>query len=285
MRTRIWRKDVQNDGNIPPVWWFSDHILILLKQEPEIAKLAGLYLKFLIPGLFAYGFLQNLLKFMQTQRVILPLVLSSIVPLSIQVFLTYVLVQLTSLGFAGAPLAASISLWISFFMLGFYVLYSENFKNTWEGFSSESFAYLYTTMKLALTSAAMVCMEYWAFELLVLLAGIMPNSEITTSLIGICLNTEAIAFMIAIGLNASASTRVSNELGAGKPERAKQAVAVTFMLCVLVISATALCLIIGHNVWAGLFSDSSVVISKFGSMAPFLVISIMFDFFQGIFHI
>ncbi|CAH9116509.1 unnamed protein product [Cuscuta epithymum] len=155
MRTRIWRKDVQNDGNIPPVWWFSDHILILLKQEPEIAKLAGLYLKFLIPGLFAYGFLQNLLKFMQTQRVILPLVLSSIVPLSIQVFLTYVLVQLTSLGFAGAPLAASISLWISFFMLGFYVLYSENFKNTWEGFSSESFAYLYTTMKLALTSAAM----------------------------------------------------------------------------------------------------------------------------------
>ncbi|CAH9116505.1 unnamed protein product [Cuscuta epithymum] len=267
---------------ISTVWWFSDHILILLKQEPEIAKLAGLYLKFLIPGLFAYGFLQNLLRFMQTQRVILPLVLSSIVPLSIQVGLTYVLVWSTSLGFAGAPLAASISLWISFFMLGFYVLYSEKFTNTWEGFSSESFAYLFTTMKLALPSAAMVCMEYWAFELLVLLAGIMPNSEITTSLIGMCVNTEAIAYMIAYGLNATASTRVSNELGAGKPKRAKQAVAVTFMLCVLLALATALSLIIGHNVWAGLFSDSSVVISKFGSMAPFLVTSFMFDFFQGI---
>ncbi|CAH9142090.1 unnamed protein product [Cuscuta epithymum] len=267
---------------ISVIWWFSEHILVLLKQEPEIAKLAGLYLKFLIPGLFAYGFLQNLLRFMQTQRVVLPLVLSSIVPLAIQIGLTHVLVRLTSLGFVGAPLAASISLWISFLMLSFYVLYSEKFKNTWEGFSSESFLHLFSTMKLALPSAAMVCVEYWAFEVLVLLAGLMPNSQITTSLIGMCVNTEAIAYMIAYGLNATASTRVSNELGAGKPERAKHAVRVTFMLSFILASATALSLIIGRNVWAGLFSNSSVVISKFGSMTPFLVISFIFDFFQGI---
>ncbi|VFQ72975.1 unnamed protein product [Cuscuta campestris] len=267
---------------ISAVWWFSEHILVLLQQDPEIAKLSGLYLKFFIPGLFAYGFLQNLLRFMQTQRVVLPLVMSSIVPLTIQVGLTYVLVRFTSLGFAGAPLAASISLWLSFLMLAGYVLFSVKFKNTWEGFSSESFSYFFVTMRLALPSAAMVCMEYWAFELLVLLAGIMPNSEITTSLIGMCVNTEAIAYMIAYGLNATASTRVSNELGAGRPERAKQAVAVTFMLCILLATATALSLVFGHNVWAGLFSDSAVVISNFGSMAPLLVISFLFDFFQGI---
>nr|GLL47092.1 protein DETOXIFICATION 19-like [Ipomoea trifida] len=217
-----------------------------------------------------------------TQTVVMPLVVCSMVPLVIHIGITYVLVRLTSLGYKGAPLAASISLWISFLMLGAYVLFSEKFKYTWEGFSSESFRHIWTTLKLALPSAAMVCMEYWAFELLVLLAGIMPNSEITTSVVAMCVNTEAIAYMIAYGLSAAASTRVSNELGAGNPNQAKHAMFVTLKLCILLAIATASALIFGHDVWAGLFSDSSLVISNFGSMTYLLVTSFIFDFVQGI---
>ncbi|KAI9186970.1 hypothetical protein LWI28_022884 [Acer negundo] len=66
-------------------------------------------------------------------------------------------------------------------------------------------------------------LEYWAFEILVLLAGLMPNSELTTSLIAMCENIETIAYMITYGLSAAASTRVSNEFGAGNLEQAKSA--------------------------------------------------------------
>ncbi|XP_031110642.1 protein DETOXIFICATION 19-like [Ipomoea triloba] len=264
------------------IWYFSDSILILLHQEPQIAHMAGQYLKFLIPGLFAYGFVQNLLRFLQTQTVVLPLVVCSMVPLVIHIGIAYVLVRLTSLGFKGAPLAASISLWIAFLMLSAYVMFSEKFKHTWTGFSFESFDHIYKTLKLALPSAAMVCLEYCAFEILVLLAGIMPNSEITTSLVAMCVNTEAIAYMIAYGLSAAASTRVSNELGAGNPNQAKHAMFVALKLCILLAIATALFLIFGHDAWASLFSNSSVVISNFSSMTYLLVTSIIFDFVQGI---
>nr|GMD90190.1 protein DETOXIFICATION 18-like [Ipomoea batatas] len=125
-------------------------------------------------------------------------------------------------------------------------------------------------------------MEYCAFEILVLLAGIMPNSEITTSLVAMCVNTEAIAYMIAYGLSAAASTRVSNELGAGNPNQAKHAMFVALKLCILLAIATALSLIFGHDAWASLFSNSSVVISNFSSMTYLLVTSIIFDFVQGI---
>nr|GMD87492.1 protein DETOXIFICATION 18-like [Ipomoea batatas] len=264
------------------IWYFSDSILILLHQEPQIAHMAGQYLKFLIPGLFAYGFVQNLLRFLQTQTVVLPLVVCSVVPLVIHIGIAYVLVRLTSLGFKGAPLAASISLWIAFLMLSAYVMFSEKFKHTWTGFSFESFDHIYKTLKLALPSAAMVCLEYCAFEILVLLAGIMPNSKITTSLVAMCVNTEAIAYMIAYGLSAAASTRVSNELGAGNPNQAKHAMFVALKLCIILAIATALSLIFGHDAWASLFSNSSVVISNFGSMTYLLVTSIIFDFVQGI---
>ncbi|KAL3652570.1 hypothetical protein CASFOL_002251 [Castilleja foliolosa] len=243
------------------VWWYSDNILILLHQDPQIAKAAGLYLKYLIPGLVAYGVLQNILRFLQTQSVVMPLVVCSLVPVALHVGIAYGLVYWTTLKYRAAPLAASISLWISVLMLGLYVIKADKFKQTWTGLSSESFGHVYSNFKLALPSAAMVCLEYWAFEILVLLAGLMPNSEISTSLIAMCVNTEAICYMVAIGLSAAASTRVSNELGAGKPDRARRAMGVTLKLTVVLAVCVVLALSFGHNLWASSFSDNPVIIN------------------------
>ncbi|XP_022734736.1 protein DETOXIFICATION 19-like isoform X2 [Durio zibethinus] len=212
------------------LWFFTEPILIFLQQDAQISKSAAMYIKYLIPGLFAYGFVQNILRFLQTQSIVMPL----------------------------------------------------KFEQTWEGLSFESFRFIITNLKLALPSAAMVCLEYWAFELLVLLAGLMPNSEVTTSLIAMCVNTESIAYMITYGLSAAASTRVSNELGAGHPTRAKNAMAVTLKLSILLALAVALALAFGHDIWAGFFSNSPLIIKKFASVTPLLLISITIDSFQGI---
>ncbi|XP_062015521.1 protein DETOXIFICATION 19-like [Rosa rugosa] len=267
---------------ISVIWFYTEPILILLQQDPQISKSAAIYIKYLIPGLFAYGFLNNILRFLQTQSVVMPLVFLSVIPVVLHIGIAYGLVHWTALGFKGAPLAASISLWISVLMLATYVVHAKKFEHTWEGFSLESFHYVLTDLKLALPSAAMVCLEYWAFEILVLLAGLMPNSEQTTSLIAMCVNTETIAYMLTYGLSAAASTRVSNELGAGKPDRAKNAMAVTLKLSVLLGFLVVLVLALGHNIWAGFFSDSTAIIKEFASMTPFLAISIMLDSVQGV---
>ncbi|KDP45886.1 hypothetical protein JCGZ_15330 [Jatropha curcas] len=264
------------------IWIYTEPILILLHQEHQIAKAAALYLRYLIPGLFAYGLLQNILRFLQTQSVVLPLVFLSGIPACIHIGLAYALVNCTSLGYIGAPVSASVSLLISFITLVLYVIYDKKFKHTWEGFSLESFQYILVDLKLALPSAAMVCLEYCAFEILVLLAGLMQNSEVTTSLIAMCVNTEAVAFMSAYGLSAAVSTRVSNELGANNPDRAKHAMAETLKISVLFALLIVLVLIFGHNIWAGLFSSSSTIIHAFASLTPFLATSIALDSFQGI---
>ncbi|KAI8552534.1 hypothetical protein RHMOL_Rhmol06G0274500 [Rhododendron molle] len=234
-------------------WFYSEPILILLGQDHQISKSAALYMRYLIPGLFAFGVLENLLRFLQTQSVVLPLVFCSVLPLIAHVGVAYVLVHWTPLGFKGAALAVSISLWIAVLLLAGYVLLEKKFHKTWNGFSAESLGHVYTNLKLALPSAAMVCV-----------------------------NTEGIAFMITYGLSAAASTRVSNELGAGNPDRAKHAMAVTLKLSLFLALIVVLALGFGHNIWAGLFSDSSAVIEKFASLTPFLLISIVFDSIQGV---
>ncbi|KAK7830817.1 protein detoxification 19 [Quercus suber] len=262
------------------IWFYTEPILILVHQETEIAKTAAHYIRFLIPGLFAYGFLQNILRFLQTQSILWPLVIFTGLPLVIHAGIAYTLVHWTSLSFVGAPLAASVSLWLSVLMLAMYVTCTKKFEHTWGGFSLESFQYILPSLKLALLSAAMVCLEYWAFEILVLLAGLLQNSETTTSLIAMCVNTEAIAFMLSYGL--SAATRVSNELGAGHPNRAKNAIGVSLKLSLLVGVTLVLAIAFGHNIWASFFSDSSEIIKEFASMTPLLAISIFIDSVQAV---
>ncbi|KAK8651863.1 hypothetical protein V6N13_141442 [Hibiscus sabdariffa] len=181
------------------LWFFTEPILVLLHQDPEISRTAALYIN---------------------------------------------LVNKTSLGFKGAAMAASISLWISFLLL--------------------------------------TILKGWALEILVFLAGLMSNPEITTSLIAICVNTQNVAYMITYGLSAAASTRVSNELGAGNPNKAKHAMAVTLKLSILVAVAMALTLLLGHDIWVGFFSDNHSIIKKFTDMTPWVVISIAIDTVQGV---
>lgn len=76
--------------------------------------------------------------------------------MAIHLGIAYALVYCTDMGFKGASLAASISLWISFLLLSVYVFSAEEFKQTWNGLSFESFRHVPTNLKLALPSAAMV---------------------------------------------------------------------------------------------------------------------------------
>lgn len=142
------------------LWWFSGSVLTLLHQDPQIAKAAGLYLRFLIPGLFAYGMLQSLLRFLQTQSVVTPLVIFSVLPLILHIGIAYCFTHWTSFPFTGAALAASFSFWLSVIMLALYVLRASRFKHTWKGFSMECFNHIGQTLKLAIPCAAMVWLVY-----------------------------------------------------------------------------------------------------------------------------
>ncbi|KAL0399403.1 UNVERIFIED_CONTAM: protein DETOXIFICATION 18 [Sesamum radiatum] len=246
------------------LWWYSDTILTFLHQDPQISKQAYLYLKYLIPGLFAYGFLENILRFLQMQSVVLPLVGLSVMPLTIHAGVTYALVHRTDLAFKGAALAASISLWMAVIILGVYILHANRFKDTWSGFSWEPFYSIFANLKLALVSAAMACLDERAFELLVLLAGLMPNSTMNTSLIAMCASTENFSFMLSYGLGAA--PRMSNELGAGNPSPARGVMTVALKLTAFVAFAVILVLVLGAHVWAGLFTNSPVIVGAFSSM-------------------
>ncbi|CAN1240334.1 Protein DETOXIFICATION 16 [Linum grandiflorum] len=262
------------------IWANTTPILIALRQQKDISEGAGAYVKFMIPGLFAYGILQCLVKFLQTQSIVFPMQLSSAAVTLLHILLCWVFVFKLGTGPRGAAISISVSNWINVLLLSLYVKFSPLCAETWTGFSNEAFSDVWSFLKLAIPSAFMVCLELWCFEMLVLGAGLLPNPKLETSVLSICLNTALTLWMIPYGLGAAASTRVSNELGAGNPDRARLAVRIVVGMVVLEGILVGGILFSIRTVWGSVYSNDKSVINYVAQMLPIAAIAGFLDGLQ-----
>lgn len=167
-----------------------------------------------------------------------------------------------------------------FFLLAIYVKFSPAWKKTWTGFSREAFHDLWNFLKLAVPSAFMICLEYWSFEMVVLLAGLLAKPKLETSVLSISLNTCWIVYMVSVGLGSALSTRVSNELGAGNPRAARLALFVMVIISILEGLVVATTTILVRYIWGRLYSNDEEVVRYVAKMMFLLAISDFLDGFQ-----
>uniref|UniRef100_A0A2N9IID8 Uncharacterized protein n=1 Tax=Fagus sylvatica TaxID=28930 RepID=A0A2N9IID8_FAGSY len=164
----------------------------------------------------------------------------------------------------GAAVAIGISYWLNAIVLGLYMKYSSTCKKTLAPISMELFQGIGEFFRFATPSAMMICLEYWSFELLVLLSGHLPNPKLETSVLSIC-------------------TRVSNELGAGNPQGARVAIFAVLFLAVTDASIVGTTLIASRHIFGYTFSNEKEVVNYVASMAPLISLSVVLDSILGVF--
>ncbi|XP_075634097.1 protein DETOXIFICATION 12-like [Castanea sativa] len=264
------------------LWMNMGKLLSLIGQDTLISHEAGKFTMWLVPALFAYATLQPLVRYLQTQSLVKPMLISSVVILCFHIPLCWVLVFKSGLGNLGAALAMGISYWLNVILLGLYVKYSSACKKTLVPISKELFQGIREFFRFAIPSAIMVCLEWWSFELLILLSGLLPNPQLETSVLSVCLNTIATLYTIPYGLGAAASTRISNELGAGNPQAARVAVFAVLFLAVTETSIVSAILLASRSVFGYTFSNVKEVVDYVTTMAPLVSLSVILDSLQGV---
>ncbi|KAK3189565.1 hypothetical protein Dsin_029126 [Dipteronia sinensis] len=264
------------------LWIYMGKLLVLIGQDPEISHEAGRFIIWLIPAVFAYAFLQPLIRYLQTQSLTIPMFLSSCVTLCLHIPLCWALVFKSGLGNIGAALSISISYWLNVIFLGIYMYFSPACAKTRGPISMELFHGIGEFFKFAIPSAVMICLEWWSFELLVLMSGLLPNPQLETSVLSVCLNTIATLYTIPFGLAAAVSTRVSNELGAGDPNMARVAVYVAMLLTVIEAIVVSSILFASRHVFGYMFSNEKEVVGYVTTMAPLVCFSVIMDSLQGV---
>ncbi|XP_051144470.1 protein DETOXIFICATION 16-like isoform X4 [Andrographis paniculata] len=245
------------------VWYYTGFILVALGQDHEISAGAGEFNRWMIPGLFAYGILQCLVRFLQTQNIVVPMMITSAVAALLHVFVCWLFLFRLELGTKGAALANAFSYWMNVLFLASYVKLSKTFKACKR--------YLIIWIR---------SFEYWSFEMVVILSGLLPNPKLETSVLSISLNTCWMVYMISVGLGGAVSTRVSNELGGGNSNRARLAICVAATIAAsegVIVGTTT---ILVRRVWGKLYSDEEEVIEYVARIMPLLALSDFLDGFQ-----
>ncbi|KAJ0039118.1 hypothetical protein Pint_22183 [Pistacia integerrima] len=262
------------------IWFYTSNILIALGQNHEISIAAGIFNRWMIPSLFAYGLLQCLNRFLQTQNNVLPMLICSAITAFLHILVCWGLVFKSGLESKGAALAITISNWFNVFLLAMYIKFSQAFMKTWTGFSREALHDIVSFLRLALPSAIMICFEYWSFDMVVLLSGLLPNPKLETSVLSISLNTCWMVYMISVGLGGAISTRVSNELGAGNSQGARLALSVMIIIAITEGATVGITTILVRHVWGKVYSNEAEVIKYVAKMMPLLALSDFLDGFQ-----
>ncbi|KAL7001062.1 Protein DETOXIFICATION 12 [Sarracenia purpurea var. burkii] len=264
------------------LWINMGKLLIFMGQDPLISHEAGKFITWLVPALFAYAILQPLVRYFQMQSLVLPMLMSSCATLAFHIPLCWVLVFKSGLDNLGGALAVDISIWLNVIFLVLYMRYSSSCAKTRVPISMDVLRGVREFFSFAIPSAIMICLEWWSFELLILLSGLLPNPELETSVLSVCLNTISTLYSIPFGLGAAVSTRVSNELGAGNPRRARVAVFAVLCLAVTETLIMSAILFACRRVFGYTFSNEKEVVDYVTAMAPLVSLSIIMDSLQGV---
>ncbi|KAL9427693.1 hypothetical protein AB3S75_029804 [Citrus x aurantiifolia] len=128
----------------------------------------------------------------------------------------------------------------------------------------------------------MFCLEWWSYEILVLLSGILPNPKLETSVLTICFTIQSTHHFMPFGISAAAITRVANELGAGHPEPARLSTCVMIFLAVAEAAIGSVALFCCRNVLAYLFNTDRDVVNYVSELVPLLSTAIFMDSMQSV---
>ncbi|KAI4313854.1 hypothetical protein L6164_026801 [Bauhinia variegata] len=264
------------------IWTNIENILLFIGQDPLISHEAGKFTIWLVPGLFAYAILQPLVRYFQMQSLIAPMLICSCATLCFHIPLCWVLVFKSGLYNVGGAVAISISLWLNVIILGLYMRYSSACAKTRAPVSMELFKGIREFFRFAIPSAVMICLEWWSFEMLILMSGLLPNPKLETSVLSVCLNTISTLYTIPFGVGAAASTRVSNELGAGNPQAARIAVMAAMSIAVVETSIVSTTLFACRHIYGYTFSNEKEVVDYVTVLAPLVSLSVIMDSLQGV---
>ncbi|XP_015582735.1 protein DETOXIFICATION 14 isoform X1 [Ricinus communis] len=285
------------------LWIYMGKILVLIGQDPVISQEAAKFATCLVPALFGYATLQAVVRYFQMQSLIFPLIITSLFATCFHILLCWILVFNSGLGKLGAAISIGISYWLNVILLGVYMVFSSSCAETRVPISMELFKGIGQFIGLAIPSAVMICLEWWSFELLTMLSGLLPNPRLETSVLSVWYVTKHCLHMYYKGSawhrdcklfsnhhntihhsgwsRCGSSTRVSNELGAGNAKAAYVAVWCAMVVATIQSIAVSAILLVTRHVFGYVFSNEKEVVDYVTAMAPLVSLSVILDSLQG----
>ncbi|XP_062120524.1 protein DETOXIFICATION 49-like [Humulus lupulus] len=252
------------------LWLNMKKILLLCGQDEAIAMEAQSYLLYSLPDLLAQSLLHPLRIYLRTQSITLPLAYCATLSIFLHIPINYFFVSHLDWGIKGVALSGVLTNFNLVASLIIYILVSGAHKKSWGGISTDCFKDWKTLLNLAVPSCISVCLEWWWYEIMILLCGLLVNPRATVASMGILIQTTSLIYIFPSSLSFCVSTRVGNELGANQPKKARFA-AIVGLSCSFALGLVALAFaVMVRKVWATMFTQDKDIISLTSLVLPII---------------
>ncbi|KAJ3343511.1 hypothetical protein HDU93_008170 [Gonapodya sp. JEL0774] len=237
-------------------WFHVEKVLLLLGQDPEVSRLAGRFCIFLLPGLLPVLWFECLKKYCQAMGYMRVPFYVQLVTVPVHLFTAYFLIQQndTAIGFDGAAVSLCITYTLQFLILGVYISMTKGF-GRWGGLDKRSLDNWWPMVRLAIPGVFLLCGEYWAYEIIALLAGVFGESALAAQTIALL--TLTCTYQIVYGTTIASGNRIGNLLGENRWVQARVVAYSSFFLCIPLELINMVFLIAVRPVWGPFFTDDS----------------------------
>ncbi|XP_056141216.1 multidrug and toxin extrusion protein 1 [Lampris incognitus] len=238
----------------------TEPILLAVRQSPEVARLAQLYVEIFMPALPAAFIYQLQGKYLQNQGIIWPQVITGAIGNVFNVVVNYIFLYFLDLGVAGSAAANAISQFSLAVFLYIYICCAGLHKATWAGWSCDCLQEWGPFIQLAIPSMLMFCLEWWLYEIGGFLAGVISEVELGAQ--SIVYELATIAYMFPMGFSVAVSVRVGNALGAGNTEQAKLSSKVSLVSAFIVSCFVGAFLGVTRDVIGYIFTTDEEIVQR-----------------------
>ncbi|CAL8267943.1 unnamed protein product [Merluccius merluccius] len=238
----------------------TQSILLAVRQRAEVARLSQLYVEIVMPSLPASFMYQLQTRYLQTQGIMWPHVITGVIGNVLNLFTNYIFLNLLDMGVAGSAAANAISQYSLATVLCIYICCRGLHRTTWAGWSRDCMLDWGPFTRLAMSSMLMHCFAWWVYEAGGFLAGLIGEVELGAQ--AILYQLAAFVYMIPMGMSVAASVRVGNALGAGDTEQAKLSAKTSFVCTVIVASFVGVFLGVSKDVIGYIFTTDLEVVQR-----------------------
>ncbi|MFS7974732.1 putative multi antimicrobial extrusion protein [Helianthus anomalus] len=237
------------------MWFNMKTLLLWCGQDEEISSAAHIFIVFAIPDLFLLSLLHPLRVYLRAQNIILPLTYCSAVSIFLHVPLNFLLVGYLKMGISGVSIAMVLTNLNLLFLVFSFVYFSGVYRDSWVAPSADCLRGWSSLLAFAIPTCVSVCLEWWWYELMIMLCGLLANPKATVASMGILIQTTSLVYVFPSALSLGVSTRVGNELGANRPAKARISMIVSLVCAVVLGLMAMLFTTLMRHQWGRLFTD------------------------------
>ncbi|KAL9250150.1 DETOXIFICATION 54-like protein [Drosera capensis] len=255
------------------LWVNLGTIMIFLGQDREVTAMAATYCIYSLPDLITNTLLLPLRVYLRSQQVTKPMMYCTLIAVAFHVPFSYLLVVVKGYGVPGVAVASVMTNVNMVVLLAGYVYVTGRCELKWGrmiGMAAGGGGGVMELLRLAVPSCLAICLEWWWYEIVTVLAGYLPNPKLSVAATGIMIQTTSLMYTVPMALAGCVSARVGNELGAGKPYKAKLAAMVALGCAFLVGIINVIWTVIFRESWGGIFTTDDNLRSLVASVMPIM---------------